>query len=464
MEPDDTYPQDDPDNPSIFVNVSILLLLQIILKVVPGLKSALSSLREALDPQGVHATILMELCNPILHLCTWIEVTVLDTPIKAVLDTAGVESIKSNGAYSSVPLRFGELVVTYLAVVLDSESYDMLIGTYFLRTYQTEINHLHEHFSILGYTVPLLFKDSLDVFLVSKEETGFPPKAQVAVDTGLYLDLPPGLHFEINSINGVLCKEPLAAPGIRDSAAQETLKVLLLIPLSMEIKVSKVHYIATLRIGHNEDLTAVYFLGGLEELGISLPDKPLVAAIIPQDNMVGLAKDKKDSFEALLDKFCYKSNNFDAPGGIQTRSWPPGGASGRGDSPAPGFLLFKAHPGVGTIPALAVAAGPIWGPKSYVQALVGLAGQAIFSCPPQESLSSQPKKGDQIGKTPITPEAKPARTNGLTSQDGPPKSQTTVPENPKNDHEEANQTAEPEMSSLATQIAPEECPVALICE
>ncbi|KAJ9086835.1 hypothetical protein DSO57_1039419 [Entomophthora muscae] len=356
VEADNTDPQDDPDSSSIFVNVSIPLPLQTILKVVPGLESALSSLREALNPQGVHATLPMELRNPILRLCTWIEVTVFDTLIRAVLDTgaptniissrlvrrlgflpdisyaesfftAGVESIKSNGAYSSVPLRFGELVVTYPAVVLESESYDMLIGTDFLRTYQTEISHLHGHFSILGYTVPLLFKDSSDVFLVSKEETGrrhvclwyphgvlglpyrvanasvkplpvygnnqkglklwsnqlvrIPPKTQVAVDTGLYLDLPPGLHLEISSINGVSRKEPLAAPGIRDSAAQETLKVLLLNPLSTEMKVSKGQHVATLRIGHNEELSAVHFLGGLEELGISLPDEPLVAAIIP---------------------------------------------------------------------------------------------------------------------------------------------------------------------------------------
>ncbi|KAJ9058417.1 hypothetical protein DSO57_1012445 [Entomophthora muscae] len=175
--------------------------LQTILKVVPGLESALPSLRWALNPQGVHTTLPIELCNPISCLCTWIKVTTFDTPIGAVLDsgaptniisshlvrslgflpdisytesffTAGVESIKSNGAYSSVPLRFGELVVTYPAVVLESDSYDMLIVTDFLRTYQTEIRHLYGHFSILWYTVPLLFKDSSDVFLVSKEETG----------------------------------------------------------------------------------------------------------------------------------------------------------------------------------------------------------------------------------------------------------------------------------------------------
>ncbi|KAJ9054388.1 hypothetical protein DSO57_1015204 [Entomophthora muscae] len=69
------------------------------------------------------------------------------------------------------------------------------------------------------------------------------------------------------------------------------------------MKVSKGQHVATLRIGHNEELSAVHFLGGLEELGISLPGKPLVAAIIPRDDMMGLSEDKNDSFEALLDKF-----------------------------------------------------------------------------------------------------------------------------------------------------------------
>ncbi|KAJ9059456.1 hypothetical protein DSO57_1002033 [Entomophthora muscae] len=118
IESDNTDPQDDPDGPSIFVTVIISLLLQTILK--------------ALNPQGVHTTLPMKLHNPILRLCTWIEVTIFDTPFRAVLDTgaptniissclmrrlvflpdisyaesffkAGVESIKSNGAYSVSP-------------------------------------------------------------------------------------------------------------------------------------------------------------------------------------------------------------------------------------------------------------------------------------------------------------------------------------------------------------------------
>ncbi|KAJ9065876.1 hypothetical protein DSO57_1015112 [Entomophthora muscae] len=117
--------------------------------------------------------------------------------------------------------------------------------------------------------------------MMSIQLVRIPPKTQVSVDTGLYLDLPPGLHLEISSINSVSRKEYLAAPGIHDSAAQETLKVLLLNPLSTEMKIFKEQHVATLRIGHNEDLPAVCFLGSQEELGISLPDKPPVAAIIP---------------------------------------------------------------------------------------------------------------------------------------------------------------------------------------
>ncbi|KAJ9078296.1 hypothetical protein DSO57_1008125 [Entomophthora muscae] len=50
------------------------------------------------------------------------------------------------------------------------------------------------------------------------------------------------------------------------------------------------------------------------------------------------------------------------------------GLAGGGDLPAPGFFLFEANPGVGTISALVAAEGPILGPKSYAQALMGLAG------------------------------------------------------------------------------------------
>ncbi|KAJ9080936.1 hypothetical protein DSO57_1019745 [Entomophthora muscae] len=179
--------------------------------------------------------------------------------------------------------------------------------------------------------------------------------------------------------------------------------------------------------------------------------------------------------------------------GIEPAPSHQAGLAGGRELPAPGFFLFKENPGAGTIPALVAAEGPALGPKSYAQALVGLdgPGQAIFSCPvnpdqahpplsnlgspigdpffnqvlwAQKSLPNQSKNDNLIGKTPKTPEAKPAKINDQPSQDGPSKSQTTVHKNPKNNHEAANQTAEPEMPSLATQIASEEYPEAPACE
>ena len=49
-----------------------------------------------------------------------------------VYGTAGPNSTKALGAYSALPLRFGKLLVTAPAVVLDNDSYDLLIGTQFL--------------------------------------------------------------------------------------------------------------------------------------------------------------------------------------------------------------------------------------------------------------------------------------------------------------------------------------------
>ncbi|KAJ9061123.1 hypothetical protein DSO57_1023563 [Entomophthora muscae] len=145
------------------------------------------------------------------------------------------------------------------------------------------------------------------------------------------------------------------------------------------------------------------------------------------------------------------------------------GLAGGREPPGPGFLLSKANPGAGIIPALVLAEGPVLGPKSYAQALVVIWGPQLGTTFfnhvlwAQDSLSSKSQNGDKLKKT-ITPEAKPVRSNGQPSQDGPPKIQTTVPENPKNDHEAANQTAEPEVPSLATQIASEECPEAPACD
>ncbi|KAJ9058285.1 hypothetical protein DSO57_1013771 [Entomophthora muscae] len=179
-------------------------------------------------------------------------------------------------------------------------------------------------------------------------------------------------------------------------------------------------------------------------------------------------------------------NKIDALGGIKPAPHHQAGQAGGRNLPAPGFALKNKYPGAGITPALAVAAGPILGPKSYTQALAGLAGpgKAKFSCPelPNQAhppfgklgfpvgnpcfnqvlqtwkcLSSQSQNGNQIRKDPMTPAAKSVITNDQSGKDRPPASQATVPGDPKNDDKEANQPEEFEMPSFATQIAPEEC-------
>lgn len=50
-----------------------------------------------------------------------------------VYGTAGTAFNQALGAYYALLLRFGKLLFTAPAVVLEKKSYDMLIGTQFLR-------------------------------------------------------------------------------------------------------------------------------------------------------------------------------------------------------------------------------------------------------------------------------------------------------------------------------------------
>ncbi|KAJ9057898.1 hypothetical protein DSO57_1018073 [Entomophthora muscae] len=72
---------------------------------------------------------------------------------------------------------------------------------------------------------------------------------------------------------------------------------------------------------------------------------------------------------------CYRCNKFKALGGNQTHAQLPGGWQG--------FASKSKNPGAGINPVLATAVRPVLFPKSYAQALVGLAGpeKANFSFP-----------------------------------------------------------------------------------
>ena len=81
-----------------------------------------------------------------------------DLPYEREYGTAGKEVVKSIGAYSNLPMRFGTLQISAPAVVLDNNSYDLLLGTSFLRSAKTITDMTQKTFSIMGYKMDLHFE------------------------------------------------------------------------------------------------------------------------------------------------------------------------------------------------------------------------------------------------------------------------------------------------------------------
>ncbi|KAJ9057272.1 hypothetical protein DSO57_1024263 [Entomophthora muscae] len=67
------------------------------------------------------------------------------------------------GAYSDLPMKFGKLLLATPAVVLESGSYNLLVGTHFLREYNGIIKLKDGYLSILGYKVPLVATEFPDL-------------------------------------------------------------------------------------------------------------------------------------------------------------------------------------------------------------------------------------------------------------------------------------------------------------
>ena len=72
-----------------------------------------------------------------------------------IYGTADPHSTKSIGAYSSLPIKFGSLITTAPAVVLENQDYNPLIGTSFLKSNQVEIDYDTMSLTILKQTLPI---------------------------------------------------------------------------------------------------------------------------------------------------------------------------------------------------------------------------------------------------------------------------------------------------------------------
>ncbi|KAJ9055751.1 hypothetical protein DSO57_1000609 [Entomophthora muscae] len=206
------------------------------------------------------------------HNCTYIELIVHKLRVRAILDygapgnivstrlvkklklepdldynkgfgTTGPDITKALGSYSSLPLCFGKLVVTIPAIVLQNESYNILIGTSFMATYGTIINHQEDTFRILGHSVPMFYygdrprdlptkkvyyinmdysdgdipvaytlrqrkikvlslatKEYKGIPLYSSSEFSIQTSSQVINNTGLSLSFPKGIHGEVSGL------------------------------------------------------------------------------------------------------------------------------------------------------------------------------------------------------------------------------------------------------------------------
>jgi hypothetical protein len=94
--------------------------------------------------------------------------------------TAGIHGVTSKGAYSVLPIRFGSLQVAAPAIVIPNNSYDMLIGTSFMRQFKAKTNHEDDTFTILGHKIPMYYtkngeikniKENKIVYMVYKDGT-----------------------------------------------------------------------------------------------------------------------------------------------------------------------------------------------------------------------------------------------------------------------------------------------------
>ena len=191
-----------------------------------------------------------------------------DLNYNQIYGTAGLISTKAIGAYSALPMRFRKMLIAAPAVVLENDSYNLLIGTQFLREYNGIINLKEGYLSLLSYDVPLVLEEPVKlpgkrlkscvmeystgifnlkfrthssnmktpppscsankgVLLLALHATTIPPGSQVLVDLQVSYELPEKTFLELFSPESLGQKEPHLCPGILDSSYTDPVILLL---------------------------------------------------------------------------------------------------------------------------------------------------------------------------------------------------------------------------------------------
>ncbi|KAJ9064562.1 DNA damage-inducible protein 1 [Entomophthora muscae] len=147
---------------------------------------------EKCDKELAEAQDILAVLPPFGCTTTRVEISIQKVKIKAVLDTGSLVNIVSSklvkklklapdlnyhqlygmaglpmthaiGSYSALPMQFGKLLLAALAVILENKSYNLLVGTQFLRKYNGIINLKYGNLFIMGYEVPLIFEEPVKV-------------------------------------------------------------------------------------------------------------------------------------------------------------------------------------------------------------------------------------------------------------------------------------------------------------
>ena len=84
-----------------------------------------------------------------------------DLPFNKVFGTAGPNTTQAQGAYSGLTLKIGRLMIQTPAIVLKNESYDILLGSSFLKKFKCKIDLETDTFYFLGEQITMFYKKGL---------------------------------------------------------------------------------------------------------------------------------------------------------------------------------------------------------------------------------------------------------------------------------------------------------------
>lgn len=247
------------------------------------------------------------------------------------------------GAYSALPMRFGKLLLAAPAVVLENESYDLLIGTQFLREYNGIINLKDGYLSILGYEVPLIFEEPVKVPgkrlktctleyptgiftlkyrthssnikcppmacpasegipLLATSAVTIPPGSQAILDSQISYELPERTFLELYSPPLLGRSEPYLCPGILDVSHKDPVQMLVANLTALPLYVSRGQVVGYGKLLNAPDVLSLHPFGTFQDFNLP-EEEPQVLSLFTAQDFPQLSPVQKKEVLDLLDQF-----------------------------------------------------------------------------------------------------------------------------------------------------------------